>query len=101
MIRLPDNCTRTDSILGTSCARQVKIFGDLYDVRAEVESIQGYSAHADRKELRTWVKMLGGPIRRAFVVHGEAEPAAAMAGILKEEGVAEVVVPQMGQSFDL
>ena len=82
-------------------ARQVKIFGDLYDVRAEVESLQGYSAHADRKELRTWVKMLGGPIRRAFVVHGEAEPAAAMVGILKEEGVAEVVVPQMGQSFDL
>jgi metallo-beta-lactamase family protein len=82
-------------------ARQVKIFGDLYDVRAEVESIQGYSAHADRSELRAWVKMLGGPVRRAFVVHGEAGPAAAMAQILKEEGVREVVVPQMGQSFDL
>lgn len=82
-------------------ARQVKIFGDMYDVRAEVESIEGYSAHADRTELRAWVKMLGGPVRRAFVVHGEPGPAAAMAEILREEGVGDVVVPQMGQSFEL
>lgn len=82
-------------------AKQVKIFGELRDVRAEVESITGYSAHADRTELRAWVKALGGPIKRAFVVHGEAAPAAAMAQILKEEGVAEIVVPQLGESFDL
>ncbi|HEU5220324.1 MAG TPA: MBL fold metallo-hydrolase [Gemmatimonadales bacterium] len=81
--------------------RQVKIFGDMFDVRAEIDSIGGYSAHADRKELRAWVKMVGGPIRRAFVVHGEAGPAAAMAQILKEEGVGDVVIPQMGQSFEL
>jgi metallo-beta-lactamase family protein len=82
-------------------ARQVKIFGDVYEARAEVETIGGYSAHADRSELRQWVKALGGPVRRAFVVHGEPEAALAMAGILKEEGVGEVVVPQMGESFEL
>lgn len=80
---------------------QVKILGELHDVRAEVESISGYSAHADRTELRAWVKALGGPIKRAFVVHGEAAPAAAMAEILKEEGVRDIVVPQLGESFDL
>ena len=36
-----------------------------------METIGGYSAHADRSELRAWVRRLGGPIRRAFVVHGE------------------------------
>jgi len=81
--------------------RQAKIFGDLHEVRAEVATITGYSAHADRTELRTWVKQLGGPIKRAFVVHGEPAPAAAMADILREEGVREVVVPQMGDGFDL
>jgi metallo-beta-lactamase family protein len=80
---------------------QVKILGEMYEVRAEIESIGGYSAHADRKELRSWVRMLGGPVRRAFVVHGEAGPAQAMSRILSEEGVEEVVIPQMGQSFDL
>jgi metallo-beta-lactamase family protein len=105
----PKNCVlfvgfQAENTLGRRIldgARQVKIFGDMYEVRAEIESIGGYSAHADRNELRTWVKMVGGPIRRAFVVHGEAGPGAAMAQILREEGVAEVVIPQMGQSFDL
>jgi metallo-beta-lactamase family protein len=81
---------------------QVRILGREYPRRAEVESISGYSAHADRDELRAWVRRLGGPIRRAFVVHGEA-PAAldAMAGILREEGVREVKVPSHGESFEL
>ncbi len=82
-------------------ARQVNIFGDSHEVRAEIATITGYSAHADRTELRTWVKRLGGPIRRAFVVHGESGPAAAMADLLRQEGVGEVVVPQLGDAFDL
>jgi metallo-beta-lactamase family protein len=82
-------------------ARQVKIFGELRDARAEVETISGYSAHADRTELRAWVRALGGPVKRAFVVHGEPAPAAAMAEILKEEGVRQTVIPELGESFDL
>lgn len=82
-------------------ARQVKIYGEPVEARAEVETIGGYSAHADRTELRKWVRQLGGPVKRAFVVHGEPGPAQAMAGILREEGVRDVVVPQMGESFEL
>ena len=82
-------------------AKQVKIFGELHEARAEVETIAGYSAHADRTGLRDWVRRLGGPIRRAFVVHGEPGPAAAAAGMLREEGVRDVVVPQMGDGFEL
>jgi metallo-beta-lactamase family protein len=81
--------------------KTVRILGREYPVRAEVESISGYSAHADRTELRAWVRRLGGPIRRAFVVHGEATALEAMAGILREEGVRDVRVPQHGESFDL
>ncbi|MGQ0703173.1 MAG: MBL fold metallo-hydrolase [Gemmatimonadales bacterium] len=82
-------------------AKQVKIFGDLFDARAEVATLTGYSAHADRHELRAWVKRLGGPVKRAFVVHGEPGPAAAMGNILREEGVGEVVIPELGDTFDL
>ncbi len=80
---------------------QVKIFGQMVARRAEIETIGGYSAHADRTELRTWIKALGGPVKRAFVVHGEPEAALAMAGILKECGVAQVDIPRFGESFVL
>ena len=79
----------------------VRILGQEYQRRAEVETISGYSAHADRNELRAWVRGLGGPIRRAFVVHGESEGLEAMAAILREEGVPDVRVPKHGESFDL
>jgi len=79
----------------------LRILGQDYPRRAEVETIGGYSAHADRTELRAWVRRLGGPIRRAFVVHGEAPGLAAMAAILRAEGVREVIQPAHGQAFDL
>jgi metallo-beta-lactamase family protein len=79
----------------------VRIFGDEATIRAEVETISGYSAHADRNELRAWVKRLGGPVRRAFCVHGEGPSLDAMAQILKEEGVSQVHVPKHGEAFDL
>ena len=82
-------------------ASPVKIFGDEYEVRAEVETIGGYSAHADKSELLAWVRRLGGPIKRAFVVHGESGPLEAMAKLLREAGVRDVRVPKHGETFDL
>jgi metallo-beta-lactamase family protein len=79
----------------------VRILGQEHQRRAEVETIGGYSAHADRDELRAWVRNLGGPIRRAFVVHGEPPALEAMATILQDEGVKDVRVPKHGESFDL
>jgi metallo-beta-lactamase family protein len=79
----------------------VRILGQDFPRRAEVETIGGYSAHADRNELRAWIRRLGGPIRRAFVVHGEAQALGAMATILREEGVREVILPKHGEAFDL
>ncbi len=79
----------------------VRILGHDYPRRAEVETISGYSAHAGRSELRAWVRRLGGPIRRAFVVHGEAQALGSMATILREEGVRDVVLPKHGEAFDL
>jgi metallo-beta-lactamase family protein len=80
---------------------KVRILGQEYDVRAEIQSINGYSAHADGRELRAWIRRLGGPIRRAFVVHGEPPGLEAMAAMLREEGVREVTIPKHGESFDL
>jgi sirohydrochlorin ferrochelatase len=47
------------------------------------------------------VRRLGGPVRRAFVVHGEPNALGAMATILREEGVRDVVIPKHGEAFEL
>jgi len=54
----------------------LKIFGDEIPLRAEVEVINGYSAHADRTELTRWIDQVKssspnlGPV---WLVHGEPD----------------------------
>jgi metallo-beta-lactamase family protein len=52
----------------------LKIFGDEIPLRAHVEVINGYSAHADRTELRSWldaVKVTSPKLSSVRLVHGE------------------------------
>jgi metallo-beta-lactamase family protein len=78
-----------------------RIFGEERAINAEVVSIDGYSAHADKEELRRWVRDLGGPVKRAFCVHGEPAALVAMKQILHEEGIAQVDIPKHGEQFTL
>ena len=79
----------------------VKIFGQEYPLRARVETINGYSAHADRDGLLGWVKPVAQDLRQAFVVHGDPDPAAALADGMRRLGVRQVAVPAQGDVFRL
>jgi metallo-beta-lactamase family protein len=79
----------------------VKIFGEEYRLRARVETINGYSAHADRNELLKWVRPIAGGLNHAFAVHGEPESCEALAGDLRTMGVQHVAVPAWKDQFDL
>ena len=66
----------------------VKIFGEPYRVRADVERIEGYSAHADRGELRAWAGHFDRQrLKHVFLVHGELDSAAALAYNLRADGL--------------
>jgi metallo-beta-lactamase family protein len=82
-------------------AKQVRIFGEEYDVRAQVESIDAYSAHADQEELLRWAAAFDeAHLQHLFVVHGEPAPAATLASRLRESGFQQVHAPNRGQSFE-
>jgi len=81
---------------------QVRIFGKEYRVRAEVESIDGYSAHADQKELLAWVEGFDRQrLQHAFLVHGEEEAALVLAEEVRQLGVSNVCVPERGEMVEL
>ncbi len=79
----------------------VKIYGEEHSISAEIIAIDGYSAHGDKDELRRWVRELGGPVKRAFCVHGEPDSLKGMKAILEEEGVGRVDIPEHGETFEL
>ena len=80
---------------------KIKIFGEEFPVRARVEAIDGYSAHADRSGLLNWAEPVAGDLRHAFVVHGDPKPAAALADGLAQLGARNVVVPEQGDVFQI
>jgi metallo-beta-lactamase family protein len=82
--------------------KEVTIFGEPYQVRATVETINAFSGHADKNELRDWAAQVTGPQRGIFVVHGEEEPANTFAATLRElHPQSDIRVPAFGDSVEL
>ena len=67
-------------------AETIKIFGQQHPVRAKIERINGFSAHADRDGLLGWLGRFDQPPAQTFVVHGEEGPSQAIADALTERG---------------
>ena len=67
----------------------LRIFGDEIPLRARVEVVNGYSAHAGQSELVAWVEAVrtqSSRLERVFLVHGEDGPRAVFEGILSSRG---------------
>ncbi len=82
-------------------ATSVRIFGEPVAVRAQIHTLGGFSAHADRDEILDWVSHFRTPGIRIFVVHGEEKSALALAAGLREKGFSRVEVPHHLESVDL
>ena len=65
-------------------AGRVRIFGEDIAVAADVYTIGGLSAHADREDLLAWAGGFRGAPGRVFVAHGEESVSEGFAGLLRE-----------------
>ncbi|MBX3134427.1 MAG: MBL fold metallo-hydrolase [Gemmatimonadaceae bacterium] len=76
----------------------LKIFGDEVELRARVETLNGYSAHADRMELQRWLdsaRETSAQLADVFLVHGEPAAQDAFAAQLTQRGY-RVQAPEPG-----
>jgi metallo-beta-lactamase family protein len=82
-------------------AETVHVFGEPVRVRAEVAALDGFSAHADQRELLDWVLALDPLPRTIFLVHGEPGPMDTLAQLLRERTGATVHAPEPLAEYDL
>ena len=76
----------------------IKVFGEEIPLRAKVEIIGGYSAHADRTELAAWiaaVRKTSPALRAVHLVHGEKPAQDALQATLRATGL-QVDSPEPG-----
>jgi len=80
----------------------VNIFGEPHEVHAQIASIDSFSGHADKHELRRYVEAITGDIKKIAVIHGEEEQSLAFGQTLREmKPKAEVLVPEYQQIMEV
>ncbi|MBN1351800.1 MBL fold metallo-hydrolase [candidate division KSB1 bacterium] len=82
-------------------AKDVRILGQRHRVRAKIEAIQGFSAHADRDELFKWLSALKNPPRQLFITHGESDAAERFATFMREKTDWHVSIPNYCDEVNL
>jgi metallo-beta-lactamase family protein len=80
----------------------VNIFGEPHEVRAKVVSLDTYSGHADKNELKAYVQKLSGDIKKIVCIHGEEKQCLAHAETLRGmKPKAQVIVPEYKQVVEI
>ena len=80
---------------------EVRIFGELYQRRAEVATIGGLSAHAGQALLTEYALATRGTVKDIYLVHGEALAAGALTEKLRENGMQNVHFPELRSSVEI
>ena len=79
----------------------VKIHGEDVPIKARVENISGFSAHADYNEILAWLMGFNRPPQKTFIVHGEPDASSSLAEKINTRLGWDVVIPQFQESFTL
>ena len=81
--------------------KTARIYGEEHEVRARMEKIDGYSAHADEGEMLDFINAIPNRPKHVFVVHGEPDATAAMATGLARLGIEDIAIPERGERFEV
>ncbi|MCL2792014.1 MAG: MBL fold metallo-hydrolase [Spirochaetaceae bacterium] len=80
----------------------VKIFGEPYNLNAQVESIDSFSAHADYGEIKEYIGQLDlEKLKTVFLVHGEPDSQENLKKELKSIGVKNVKIAKYGEEYEI
>ena len=77
--------------------KRVRILGEEVAVKAQIQMLDGFSAHADANQLMAWLEPMQEPKpAKVFVVHGEGQAQEALKGRIQKELGLEVYIPFRG-----
>jgi metallo-beta-lactamase family protein len=82
--------------------KEVHIFGEEYEVKAEVRSIKSMSAHGDYEDLLHFLECQDpNKVKKLFLVHGEYDVQQHFAQTLKSHGYQNIEIPYQHQKIEL
>lgn len=82
-------------------AEEIRVFGKFKPVHAEIETMESFSAHADRGELLDFIQNQREHVRKIFLVHGTLDRQEGFRTLLKENSFGAVAIPKLGEEVDI
>ncbi len=79
---------------------EIKLYGEIKQVRANIELMDSFSAHGDRSEMFDFLRNQDR-LKKLFLVHGEYEPQVAFRSLLDTHFHVPIEIPSLGQEFVL
>jgi metallo-beta-lactamase family protein len=82
--------------------KSVTIYGENFEVNADVEIILSYSAHGDYEEMLRFLSCQNKEqVKTIFLVHGENEAKVEWKNTLVKNGFKHVTIPVKGEVFEI
>jgi len=82
-------------------AKKVTIFGETVEVRAQVHTLGGFSAHAGQTDLMKWFDVIAPVKPRVILTHGENGPRSALARLIEQHHGLKALLPELGEVIEL
>jgi metallo-beta-lactamase family protein len=81
--------------------KNIRIHGEEISVKARIEQISAYSAHADQKQLLDWLRPMRFNLKKVFIIHGDEEDGMALSQRIKDDFGLETILPNYEEVFEL
>jgi metallo-beta-lactamase family protein len=83
-------------------AKEVRIYGEPFEVRCQIGSIKSMSAHGDYEDLMQFLACQNpSAVKQVYIVHGEAAVQDHFAERLRKKGFKDVIVPELHETYEL
>lgn len=79
----------------------IKLFGEWKQVNAQIEIMDSFSAHGDRKEMLDQIRNQKDAVKDVFLVHGDYDTQKKFKTYLQEAGFSTIHIPEEGESVEL
>ncbi len=81
--------------------KEVSIFGEKIAVKAQVHTLNGFSAHAGQTDLLNWFNVIAPCRPRVVLTHGENGPREALARLIQSRFQLQPALPELGEVIEL
>ncbi len=81
--------------------KTIRIHGQEIPVKAHVECLDVFSAHADYYIMLAWLMGFNRPPEKTFIIHGEPDACESLAEKIRNRFGWDVTIPNLGDSFEL